>query len=402
MNKWITESIAALLILLAMVAKPAVGETVDIEKSFSVQSGGLITIETDHGSIDVRSWHEDTVMVSVEKSARNPSRLDSFKLHFEKKGNNIFVEGDSSRNDKVKVRYVVKVPQAFNVDLNTGGGSLAVADLTGNIKLHTSGGSIKVGNITAGNVEADTSGGSIRVGDVDGDLKVNTSGGSIKVGKIAGLSSIDTSGGSITLEQGGANVNAETSGGSIKIGPVIGNVDVDTSGGSIKIAEIDGDVKAHTSGGSIKVKGSLGNVDIETSGGSLFVGSSHGFVKAQTSGGSIKILQARGYIEADTAGGKITAEMIQDDPGADTHVDLESSGGSITLYLPKSLAASVSARLKITRSAKRDYRIYSDFPLTIKEDDNDEITAKGEINGGGDKIKLNTVNGDIYIKVLGQ
>ena len=67
------------------------------------------------------------------------------------------------------------------------------------------------------------------------------------------------------------------------------------------------------------------------------------------------------------------------------------------LYIPGRLAASVSATLQITSSAKRDYRIYSDFPLTIKGEDSSKITANGDINGGGDKITLSTTNGDIHI-----
>ena len=122
--------------------------------------------------------------------------------------------------------------------------------------------------------------------------------------------------------------------------------------------------------------------------------------EAETSGGSIKILQARGFIEADTSGGNIEAEMIIDDKNLDTHVNLETSGGSITLHIPEGLAASVSATLKITRSAKRDYRIYSDFPLTIKGENSRKITAKGDINDGGDRITLSTTNGDIHIKIL--
>ena len=175
---------------------------------------------------------------------------------------------------------------------------------------------------------------------------------------------------------------------------------MDTSGGSIRIGMADDDVIANTSGGAISVEGSNGSVNISSSGGKLFVGSSGGPVKAETSGGNIKILQARGFIEADTSGGKIEAEMIIDDKNVDTHVNLDSSGGSITLHIPKSLAASVSATLKITRSAKRDYRIYSDFPLTIKGENSRKITAKGDINDGGDKIKLSTTNGDIHIKML--
>jgi DUF4097 and DUF4098 domain-containing protein YvlB len=159
-------------------------------------------------------------------------------------------------------------------------------------------------------------------------------------------------------------------------------------------------VKAETSGGSIKIEGSKGKVDLDTAGGSIYVGSSEGPVIADTAGGNIKILQARGYIEADTAGGSIEAEMIETNNKLDTHVYLDTAGGSITVYLPKTFAASISAELEITRSAKRDYRIYSDFPLTIKGEKSDMVTANGDINGGGDKVTLETTNGDIYIKML--
>jgi hypothetical protein len=383
-----------------IAAIPAKSETENVAKSFSVKSGGTLTIESDQGSIKVATWDKQTVEVLVEKNDRKQKLLDGFKIKFNQKGNDIFVEGDGDWNNKVSVKFIIKVPQEFNLDLKTGGGAIGVADISGEVNVKTSGGSIDIGNVTQGSVDAHTSGGNIKVGDVHGNLKVDTSGGHIRLGKIKGKSSIETSGGNITLEQGGNDVKAETSGGSIKIGPVKGKVDVDTSGGSIRIGAADNDVVAKTSGGAIKVEGSKGSIDIRSSGGNLFVGSSGGPVKAKTSGGNIQILQAKGFIEADTSGGQIEAEMITKDKNIDTHVNLESSGGSITLHIPDSLAASVSATLKITRSAKRDYRIYSDFPLTIKGENSSKITAKGDINDGGDKITLSTTNGDVYINML--
>jgi hypothetical protein len=401
MNNSIQRILFLLVALISVVAAtPAKSEIENIDKSFSVKSGGTLTIKSDQGSIKVETWDNQTVKVLVEKKARKQKQMDGFKVNFDQKGNNIFVEGDGDWNNKVSVKFIIKVPQEFNLDLKTGGGSIGVANISGEVTVNTSGGSISIGNVAQGNVDAHTSGGNIKVGDVDGNLKVVTSGGNIRLGKINGKSSIDTSGGSITLEQGGSDLKAKTSGGRIEIGPVKGKVDVDTSGGGIRIGMADGDVVANTSGGDIKVEGSKGSVNIDSSGGNLFVGSSGGYVKAETSGGSIKILQARGFIEADTSGGKIEAEMIIDDKNVDTHVNLETSGGSITLHIPEGIGANVSATLKITRSAKRDYRIYSDFPLAIKGASSSKITAKGDINDGGDKITLSTTNGDIHIKML--
>lgn len=381
-----------------VISSSAIGEVENVEKRFDVSSGGTLNLNSDRGSIELESWDRSEILIEVRKKARNQERLDEFKLTFDQKGSDVYVDGDSDWNSKVSIKYKIKVPAEFNLDLKTGGGSIKVGDVSGKIKVHTSGGSIKIGNVAQGEVDANTSGGSIKVGDVNGNLKVDTSGGSIKIGEVTGTSDINTSGGSIGLASGGNDVKADTSGGNIKIGPVSGNVEVDTSGGSIKIGMSQGDVKAETSGGSIKVEGAKGKVNVDTSGGSIAVASSGGPVVADTAGGNIRIKQANGYIEAQTAGGSIEAEMIA--TSGDTHVKLESAGGSITLYIDRSLAATVDARLRITRSAKRDYRIYSDFPLTIQGEKSDRITGKGDINGGGDRIQLSTTNGDIYIKTL--
>lgn len=382
------------------MATSVLAESEEVVKNFIVDKAGVLSISSDIGSIDVQVWDKSEVLVEVKKEARSESRLEKFSLSFDQKGSDIFVVGDGRFNSRVSVWFSVKVPRKFDLDLKTGGGTIDIGDLSGEIKVHTSGGGIEIGNVARGSVDASTSGGSIRVGDVNGDLEVDTSGGNIRIGKVTGTSLIDTSGGSIRLAEGGNNVEANTSGGSIHIGPVNGTVDVDTSGGSIHIGLAQNDVKARTSGGSINVEGSLGSVDVDTSGGGIFVGSSNGSVIAVTSGGSIKISKASGSIEAETAGGAIEAEMITADRD-DTHVELESAGGTLTLYIPKNLAASVNANIRITRSARRDYNIYSDFPLTLKGEHTGRVSGTGDINGGGDSIDLRTVNGDIHIKMLG-
>ncbi|TQV72089.1 DUF4097 domain-containing protein [Aliikangiella marina] len=399
MFKKVTYPVFVLMGLLLTLNVSAKSET--IEREFSVATGGQLVIDSDRGSIEIESWNNDQVDVEVRKSASSQSKLDDFRVEIENRGDNVYINGDGDGwNSNVRVKYIVKVPKKYNLDLKTGGGSIKVDDMAGNIKLHTSGGSLKIGNVDGGNVDAHTSGGSIKVGDVKGNLKVDTSGGSIRLGHVTGKATVDTSGGSISIESGGEDIAADTSGGSIKIGPSEGNVKAETSGGSIKIGTAKGDVDADTSGGSVKVEGAGGKVRVESSGGSLYVGSSGGPVYADTAGGSIKIYKARGAINAETSGGSIVAEMIETDNSKDQSVSLDSSGGDLTIYLPETIAATVSASLRVTRNSRRDYKIYSDFPLTIKGEDSKRITAEGDLGGGGDRVRLTTTNGDIYIKKL--
>lgn len=410
--------IFGVIVASALFAVPAtvLAEKQIIEKNYSVESGGKLIIKSDSGSIDIKTWNKNEVSIWIQKDSRRSESLDEYLISHEQNVGQVTITGEAPRGNRVSVRYRIQVPASFNLDLDTGGGYITVDDINGAVKVDTSGGKINIGNVTGGDVHADTSGGNveignatgtvfantsggnIEVGDVKGDLTVDTSGGNIRIGQVQGESKIETSGGNIKVAQGGTKTVAQTSGGGVEIGPSNGHVFVDTSGGNIRIAEANGNVKADTSGGTVRVEGSTGSVEVDSSGGSLFVGSSGSYVKADTSGGNIIIENARGYIEADTSGGGIEAELLTVDAGVDAHVNLSSSGGDLRLTIPSSMAATVDAQIKVTRSATRDYSVYSDYPLLQKGEDSNKVRATGDINGGGDKLVFRTTNGDIFIE----
>ena len=410
------------------------GEYIEtIDKTYKVKKGGTLYLSSDEGPIDVETWFEDKVRIVVIKRAdvRNESRaeeiFEEIEVTIKKSGKDVTVKARTPwrrRRRGSVLSFEISVPYKYNVDVETDGGSIRIADLEGNLNVNTEGGSIKVGQIKNGDVKvetaggsikiveiingngiANTAGGSIKVGNVSGDLEVRTSGGSIKLGKITGKAFAHTSGGSIKVEGGGTDLDASTSGGSISVNYANGPVKVSTSGGSISIGDTKGDIDASTAGGSIRIGESGGKVIANTAGGSISVDGSQGPIIVETAGGSIEIINARGFIEAETAGGDIEAELIVSDKKTDTHVTLETAGGDITLYLPSNLAATFDVELEITRRDWRDYKIYSDFPLSISDDDggwrrNKIIIAEGDINGGGHKIKIRTKNGDIRIKKI--
>ena len=138
-------------------------------------------------------------------------------------------------------------------------------------------------------------------------------------------------------------------------------------------------------------------IEADTSGGNITVTQSNGPVRADTSGGNISLGPILGYIEADTSGGSIEAELGNVASGEDAHVDLDSSGGDIELRIPAGHSADVTARIEVSRRSRGDYRIYTDFPLAISGEDDREVIGRGEINGGGDRINIETNNGDIRI-----
>lgn len=370
----------------------------DLEQEFDVGDGGTLTILSDAGEIEVETWSQNTVRLRI----RN---INNFEVDVEQDGNDVNVRaeyeggGFFGRIGRTNIGFLANVPENYNVDLDTGGGAIRVAPINGNVNADTSGGQIEIGEVT-GNVRADTSGGRIEIADVDGNVVADTSGGSITLGNVTGNASADTSGGRITIGNVGGDMEADTSGGNIDVGEGGGSVTLDTSGGTIRAEWALGPVRADTSGGNIYLAGSATSVYADTSGGNIEIERSNGRVDADTSGGSIRIRNTVGPIRADTAGGRIQAELAAFSGDRDASIELSTAGGDVTLRLPSDHSASITAELAVSRRARGDYRIYTDFPLSIQEDDDGDITASGQINGGGDRIYIETTNSDINIESI--
>lgn len=255
------------MVMFVMVGAGLDAATEDVtKKSFSVSAGGELVITTDIGSIEVNTHDRDVVLVEVVRRAPEKNDLDKVKLDVEKHGNSVIIRGTDLRRGgflsfltriKLRVRFIVTVPETFNLDLRTAGGSIRVGHITGEIVAKTSGGSLSFGNVR-GNIMGRTSGGSIGVGDCSGDVDVDTSGGSITIGTVAGNVEAHTSGGSINVKSVNGTIDATTAGGSITAAlarqPKHDCV-LKTNGGSVRVylvEDIDMDVDARTFGGQVR------------------------------------------------------------------------------------------------------------------------------------------------------
>ena len=385
--------VAAMSLLLGLSAS-AYAASDDIEREFEVGANGTLTLESDSGSINVRTWDENRVRVLVS----NPS---GFEVEIDQRGDDVVVVADSERSffglSRSGIGFTVDVPTQYNLQLNTGGGRITVDDISGEVEADTSGGNIEIGFVSGGDVHVDTSGGNIEVGGATGDVEADTSGGNITIGDVTGNVVADTSGGRIRIGNVQGDIEADTSGGNIEIGESTGRVILDTSGGSIRAAWAMGAISADTSGGNIRLAGSDTSVKADTSGGNIEIDASNGPVEADTSGGNISVRNAIGPVNADTSGGRIEVVITTTSGRVGGDIDLDTAGGDITLRVPSNFQASITANLEVSRRARGDYRIYTDFPLTIQERD-DEIIGRGDINGGGDRVSLRTNNSDIYIE----
>jgi hypothetical protein len=241
-----------------------------INKSFTVSPGGTLYLESDIGSIQVKGARDNKVDIEVVREIKSGSEkkaeeiLKDLEISFNQKGDDVYITAkyDKSGWDRfwnnigkyLRVEFIISVPENYNLDLYTKGGSISAEDIQGVVKSKTSGGSLHFDRI-------------------DGEISGKTSGGSIEIGEVTGNTVVDTSGGSIRISHAQGPVDAHTSGGSITVEEVMGTIKADTSGGSIKAhisSQPQSDCRLTTSGGSITVQLEDDinvNVNAKTSGG---------------------------------------------------------------------------------------------------------------------------------------
>src|SRR4051812_38042625 len=178
-----------------------------VSKRFAVQPEGTLTVDIDFGAIDVSTNASNEVIVDVlrkvtrETKAEEEAYLKERPVTFSQESNNIKIESAAKRTIALSTRgrqrtegkFTITVPAHFNAQLKTGGGAIAVRDVTGELNAKTSGGTLNFAHLH-GLVDGRTAGGSIDVLDCYGDLKIKTSGGDIHMSGGSGSLNGDTSG----------------------------------------------------------------------------------------------------------------------------------------------------------------------------------------------------------------
>lgn len=178
------------------------------EKRFKVTGQPDVRVATFDGSIQIRSWERDEVLVEVEKRGNTDEIVESITTRAEQDGNRIEVDvtRPSGRETFVgfgihispSARLIVTVPAAVTLQARSGDGSIRADRLEGRIELRTSDGSVRVSNIK-GALEIDTQDGSIVAEDLDGEVTLLTGDGGISASGRLGRVKARSGDGSITI-----------------------------------------------------------------------------------------------------------------------------------------------------------------------------------------------------------
>lgn len=344
-------------------------------ETFKAEKNGLVSVSSNAGDVVFTVWSRSEVGVTVEGFSHD--EVDAVQLS--QSGGTIRVDfyPIGSRRSK-RIRFRIDLPADYNVEVKTGSGDVdVVGDLRGDVRVYTANGDLTLD-------------------DVGGKVDLSTSGGDIRTGKLGDVAYLKTSGGDIKIGNVGKWLDANTSGGNVMVGNVGGEARLTTAGGDIEVGRVQGGARMNTAGGLIRL------------------GSAWGVVTAHTAGGDLELYGITGSVDARTAGGDIKAEISPRNTGKSS---LVTAGGDIRLSIDPRAKATIEARIRTERtavkwrsdrsktkykSAVQEFDIRSTFKPNQYEVDEGrgEIRATFLINGGGDRIWLETAFGSIEIREM--
>lgn len=266
------------------------------DKIFSISPGNSLVLDASSGDVVISSWDKNEVNVKI---LGNDQAKNKVEFSFKDSKDVIRVQAKyswalSNIFKKIQLKFEIKVPQEFNIDVTTAGGEIKIQDVKGKVNTKTSGGDISLANLN-GKIDVSTTGGNITFRETYGSLEMSTSGGDINGNQFSGVLKVSTTGGDISLVGKDAKIVGSTSGGDIMLDydGINKGIELSTSGGDITIKlpkDFNASAKFSTLGGSIKsdfkgnnavkISSTKFEADINSGGNSLLL---------KTSGGDIVV-----------------------------------------------------------------------------------------------------------------
>jgi hypothetical protein len=199
------------------------------ERRMPVTGQPELELTTFDGSLDVRAWDRDEVLVEIEKRAPTEAEASALEVRVTSEGNRIRVEAVRPRVEREtwgtgkSVSLVVSVPRTLTLRADTRDGSVRADGVGGTLDVTTGDGSIRAANIS-GRVDLSTGDGSINARGRFQALHAATEDGSLTVEAEPGSTmeadwELSSGDGSITMYVPAAlnaQIDAESADGSVR------------------------------------------------------------------------------------------------------------------------------------------------------------------------------------------
>jgi DUF4097 and DUF4098 domain-containing protein YvlB len=369
-----------------LLAAVTVTAAEDGTREFPADSGGTLVLDLDAGgTVNITGTGGSSVSVSYTSSC-----TPQCEVSFDETRNGLevrtrFKEKEGRQNSDIDLD--IQVPRYFDVELDSMGGGLSIDG-------------------------------------VDGTFEGKTMGGELTLHDVRGEAELTTMGGKITLTDSELDGYLKTMGGEVLFENVIGDVKGSSMGGNVRYKNVqrrDGDlgspdrlrgdlddvttdtVQISTMGGAIEIEDAPEGADLHTMGGDIEIRDARRFVRAKTMGGDIEIDSIDGWVKAITMAGDVDVTVT----GSGGDVTLSSNSGDIALYVPSGFGMDLDLEIAYTRNSRQEYSIDAPGGLTptVSPDwDHDHGTPRkyirmsGSVDGGGNTVKIKTINGNITVK----
>lgn len=242
-----------------------------LNKSYNVSSNATVDIKNKYGSINVTTWNQNKVEISVKITVKGndlgdvEEQLDDIDVNFS--GTNSLVEAKTvferrknswnfwGKNKKIsyQINYTVKMPVSNNVNLSNDYGSIYLDKIEGTANINCDYGKIEIGDLLGkqSDINLDycsgSTVGSMKDGNINVDyskitidnaqnVKVNTDYSTVRFKNVESVN-FNSDYGSVEA----ANAASITGNGdytSIKIGTLSKNLKLNTDYGSIKVEKL--------------------------------------------------------------------------------------------------------------------------------------------------------------------
>jgi|RhiMethySRZTD1v2_1073278.scaffolds.fasta_scaffold09256_6 DUF4097 and DUF4098 domain-containing protein YvlB len=355
-------------------------------REFKAAAGGKLTLNLDSGgSVKVSGTGGSSVTITYKLSCS-----PDCEINFDQSGSDVRVETrfkGSGRNHDSDGDFDIRVPSRFDVALDSMGGSLEIDGVTGSFT-------------------GETKGGEITLHHVEGDAKLSTMGGEIRVTESTLDGSVHTMGGAVTIENVSGDLKGSSMGGGVRYKNVRradGRLASPPRTGDGDSSDLTQDtVQISTMGGEINTEDAPDGADVMTMGGDITIKSAKRFVRAKTMGGDIEIDSVDGWVQATTMGGNLDVTVT----GGGGDVTLTSMGGTVVLNVPRGFGMDLDLEIAFTKNSRKEYTITAPGAgsTSVSPDwDYDKgsprkyIRKSGAVNGGGHKVTVRTINGNVTV-----
>jgi len=265
-----------------------------VSRSFAVEPGESLRVESLNGRITYETWGGDELF--IEATHNKPRFLVGWFERLWGEPTVTFTRDEQGVRAGVSVpkiwwfgpwwgvHFTVRVPAGWhgNIVLSTSNGAIAARGIDGDVLLSTSNGSVEVAG-HRGTLEVRTSNGRVRLADVHGVVSVRTSNGPITVAgaTLSGIGQLRTSNGSVELR---AHLAAGAS------------YDVTTSNGTVTLTLIDPDaaLDLRTSNGSINLQTEIVASSVGRNSVVGTIGSGAARLNVRTSNGAVTLAAVKG------------------------------------------------------------------------------------------------------------